>query len=171
MTAPANRACPEVRLVLFAVGRLKAGAERDLVARYLDRAVAVARTVGLTGVESREIDESRARSADLRKAEETRAIMALLPGGCRLCVLDERGSAMNSLAFAQDIGKARDGGVPQFALVIGGPDGVGPALRDRADLVLAFGAMTWPHQLVRVMAAEQIYRVVTILGGHPYHRA
>ena len=160
-----------MRISLIAVGRLKAGSERDLAARYLDRAIAAARSVGLTGIELRELDESRARSDTSRKTEEARAIAALLPGGARLCVLDERGRAMTSPAFAADIGKARDAGVPQFALVIGGPDGIDPSLREKADLVLAFGAMTWPHQLVRVMAAEQIYRAVKILGGHPYHRA
>ena len=160
-----------MRISLIAVGRLKAGAERDLAARYLDRAIAAARSVGLTGVEMRELDESRARSDASRKTEEARAIAALLPGGTRLCVLDERGKPMTSPAFAAGIGTARDAGVPQFTLVIGGPDGIDPSLREKADLVLAFGAMTWPHQLVRVMAAEQIYRAVTILGGHPYHRA
>ena len=160
-----------MRICLIAAGRLKAGAERDLVSRYIDRAMAAARAIGLTGVDVREIGESRARRPEDRKAEEARAIMALLPAGALMCVLDERGKNLASAAFAAAIGKARDNGIPQFALIIGGPDGIDPALRDRADTVLAFGAMTWPHQLVRVMAAEQIYRAVTILGGHPYHRA
>ena len=160
-----------MRLILIAVGRLKAGPERELAGRYLDRAAAGARGVGLTGVDMREIEESRARRPDDRRAAEALAIRALLPKGARLVLLDERGRSIGSEDFAADIGKARDAGTPAVALVIGGPDGHDPALRAEAGLVLAFGAMTWPHQLARVMAAEQIYRATTILAGHPYHRA
>lgn len=160
-----------MRVVLSAVGRLKAGPERELCARYLERAALAARSVGLTGVEMREIDESRARRPEDRKAEEARSLSQQIPTGARLVVLDERGKTMGSEIFAADIGKARDSGTSGYFLVIGGADGIDPALRERASLVLAFGAMTWPHQLVRIMAAEQIYRAVTILAGHPYHRS
>jgi 23S rRNA (pseudouridine1915-N3)-methyltransferase len=159
-----------VRVILTAVGRLKAGPERDLCARYMERAAASARSVGLTGVEFREIEEGRARRAEDRKAEEARAIRALIPAGARLVLLDERGKSIGSEAFAQDIGRVRDGGTSAFVLAIGGPDGFDPPLRAEAHQVLAFGAMTWPHQLVRIMASEQIYRAITILSGHPYHR-
>ena len=159
-----------MRLYLSAIGRLKAGPERDICARYLERAQAASRGVGLTGVEMREADESRARRPEDRKAEEAGALIQTIPAGARLVVLDERGKAMGSEAFAADVGVARDGGAAGYAWLIGGPDGVDPALRARASLVLAFGAMTWPHQLVRIMAAEQIYRAITILSGHPYHR-
>lgn len=141
-----------------------------MAARYLERAVAAARGVGLTGVEMREIAESRARRVDERRAGEALEIAALVPAGARLVLLDEVGKAIDSEAFAADIGRARDSGAPALAIVIGGPDGLDPALRAKAQMVLAFGAMTWPHQLVRIMAAEQIYRAVTILAGHPYHR-
>ena len=159
-----------MRLVLIAVGRLKAGTERDLAARYLERAIAAARAVGLAGIDMRELDDSRARRPEDRKVEEAQAILAAIPVGARLLLLDERGKHLSSEEFAADIGKARDSGTSALALVIGGPDGLDQTLRARANLVLAFGAMTWPHQLVRVMAAEQIYRAVTILAGHPYHR-
>ena len=159
-----------MRIHLSAIGRLKAGPERDICARYLERAQAAARGVGLTGVEMRESEESRARRPEDRKAEEARALTQNIPAGARLIVLDERGKTMGSEAFAADIGSARDSGASAYALLIGGPDGIDPDLRARASLVLAFGAMTWPHQLVRIMAAEQIYRAITILSGHPYHR-
>jgi 23S rRNA (pseudouridine1915-N3)-methyltransferase len=159
-----------LRIHLTAIGRLKAGPEREICARYLERAQAAARSVGLTGVEMREADESRARRPEDRKAEEARFLTANIPAGARLIVLDERGKTMGSEAFATDMGAARDAGTPAYALLIGGPDGVDPELRAKASLVLAFGAMTWPHQLVRMMAAEQIYRAITILAGHPYHR-
>lgn len=118
----------------------------------------------------READESRARRPEDRKADEARLLTTNIPAGARLIVLDERGKTMGSEAFAADLGAARDSGAPAYALLIGGADGIDPELRAKASLVLAFGAMTWPHQLVRIMAAEQIYRAITILSGHPYHR-
>lgn len=160
-----------MRLVLIGIGRLKSGPERDLVERYMARLAAGARTAGLTGVDLRETDESKARRSDDRKSEEARAIRALLPAGATVLALDEHGDPVSSAAFAARIGKARDGGAPALALVIGGPDGLDPGFRQSCAACIAFGAMTWPHQLVRVMAAEQLYRATTILTGHPYHRA
>ncbi len=160
-----------MKLILGAVGRLKAGPERDLTSRYEDRARAACRSVGLTGLDMRETDESRARRPDDRKAEEARALEAFLTAGARVVALDERGRNITSEAFAADIGRARDDGVSAYALLIGGPDGLDEAIRQRAALTVAFGAMTWPHQVVRALAAEQLYRAITILSGHPYHRA
>jgi 23S rRNA (pseudouridine1915-N3)-methyltransferase len=157
------------RLHLLAVGRLKAGPERELVARYLDRAADLARSIGFGGVDLREIAEGRDRRAEERKAAEAAALRAITPPG-RLVLLDETGRSLTSEAWAGDIAAARDGGLAGYTLVIGGPDGFDPDYRKNASLVIAFGAMTWPHQLVRIMAAEQIYRALTILAGHPYHR-
>ena len=157
-----------MKLIIAAVGRLKAGPERELAARYIERSVASCRSVGLTGFEVREIDESRARRMEDRRADEARA---LLPEHARIIALDERGKHLTSEAFAADLGKARDGAASAYALVIGGPDGLDDSLRARAGLVIAFGALTWPHQLARVLATEQTYRAITILAGHPYHRA
>lgn len=159
-----------MRALVLSVGRLKSGPERDLVDRYLDRAAKAGRGVGLTRVEVRELDESRAARADDRKAEEATAILAEVPAAAAVVALDERGRTLTSPDLAERLGAFRDAG-RDLALVVGGPDGLGEAVRARADLVLAFGAMTWPHQLVRLMLAEQLYRVVTIWSGHPYHRA
>lgn len=159
-----------MKLFLGSVGRLKAGPERELVSRYVERARAAARGVGLTGFDLRENDESRARRPEDRKAEEARDLLALLPAGARVIALDERGRNIASEALAADIGRARDEACPAYALLIGGPDGLDDSLRARADLTIAFGAVTWPHQLVRALAAEQLYRAITILAGHPYHR-
>ncbi|HYA73395.1 MAG TPA: 23S rRNA (pseudouridine(1915)-N(3))-methyltransferase RlmH [Roseiarcus sp.] len=159
-----------MRLALIGVGRLKSGPERELFDRYFKRASDLARSQGLSGVELREVEEGRARRAEDRRAEEARAILAAAPKGAWLAALDERGAAMTSVQWAGEIGKARDQAAPAYALVIGGPDGLDPALRAQARTVLSFGAMTWPHQLVRVMASEQLYRALSILGGHPYHR-
>ena len=158
-----------MRIILLAVGRLKAGPERELFSRYLDRAVAAARSAQLTGVDVRELDESRARRPEERKVEEAKALRALIPVGAKVILLDERGKSATSEAFAAEVGKTRDAGAPALVIAIGGPDGFAEEMRAGATL-LAFGAMTWPHQLVRVMAAEQIYRAITILSGHPYHR-
>ncbi len=159
-----------MRLGLIAIGRLKSGPERELVARYWQRLELASRTAGLTGTDLREFDESRSRSAEERKQQEAAILLAAVPAGARLIALDERGKTIGSEAFAADIGKARDAGVPSFVLAIGGPDGLSEQVRLAAAQTLSFGAMTWPHQLVRVMAAEQLYRAVTILTGHPYHR-
>jgi 23S rRNA (pseudouridine1915-N3)-methyltransferase len=158
-------------LLLIGVGRLQAGPERELFERYFKRLVDLARTSGVSGVDLREIEEGRARRPEDRRAEESRLILAALPKGARLALLDERGAALSSAQWADEIGKARDNATPAYALAIGGPDGLDPSLRSQAHSVLSFGAMTWPHQLVRVMAAEQLYRSLSILAGHPYHRA
>ncbi len=160
-----------MRLLLIGVGRLKAGPERELFERFFKRLTDLARASGFSGVDLREIEEGRARRADDRRTEEARSVLAALPKGARLVLLDERGAALASPQWADEIGKARDSGAPAYALVIGGPDGLDPSLREKADRVLSFGAVTWPHQLVRVMAAEQLYRSLSILTGHPYHRA
>jgi 23S rRNA (pseudouridine1915-N3)-methyltransferase len=160
-----------VRLTLIGVGRLKSGPERELFDRYFKRLADLARTQGISGVEFREIEEGRARRAEDRQAEEARLILAAVPKGAWLTLLDERGQSMTSPQWAAEIGKARDGSVPAYVVVVGGPDGLDPGLRDHARTVLGFGAMTWPHQLVRAMASEQLYRALSILAGHPYHRA
>jgi len=159
-----------VRLALIGVGRLKSGPERELFDRYFKRLADLARSQGISGVDLREVEEGRARRPEDRQAEEARAILAVAPKGAWLALLDERGAAMTSAQWAAEIGKAREAALPAYAVVIGGPDGLDPALRAQARTILAFGAMTWPHQLVRVMAAEQLYRALSILGGHPYHR-
>lgn len=160
-----------MRVLLLAVGRMKAGPERDLLARYIERTQAMARGLGFSAVEVREVDEGRSRSPLDRKRLEALALTAELPAGGRVAVLDERGQAMSSDDFAHDLGRARDAGRAAYALVIGGPDGFADDFRARADLSLAYGKATFPHQLARVLAAEQIYRAATILAGHPYHRA
>lgn len=159
-----------MRLLLLCVGRAKAGPERDLAARYLERAAAVGGRAGLSPLELREISESRAARAEDRKREEAKALRGLVPARCRVIALDEAGEALSTRAFAAMLFRARDEGAEALALVIGGPDGLDPDFLAEASLRLSLGPMTWPHQLVRIMAAEQIYRAMTIARGHPYHR-
>jgi 23S rRNA (pseudouridine1915-N3)-methyltransferase len=160
-----------MRLALVCVGRLKAGPERLLFDRYFERLAQSARGAGLVGVDLREIGESRSRRPDERRAEEAAGILAATPRGGALVLLDEQGPSATSEEWAADIGRERDASRPTYAVAIGGPDGLDPSLRAVAHRVLSFGRMTWPHQLVRVMAGEQLYRAMTILTGHPYHRS
>ena len=158
-----------MKISVLAVGRLKSGPERELHDRYRERAVRAGRALGI-GLDVREIAESSARNPATRKDEEAALILAALPSGATPVALDERGRALDSRAFADRIAGWRDSGVRDLGIAIGGADGLGDAVLERADLRLAFGAMTWPHQVVRILLAEQVYRAVTILSGHPYHR-
>jgi len=160
-----------MRLVLIAIGRLKQGPERELAQRYQERFDDIGRKLGFRGLEVHEIPESRARDAPGRMAEEAAAISALIPEKSLLVALDEHGSSIDSAAFARHLGKWRDESIANTIFMIGGADGLSPDLRRKAKLTVAFGSATWPHQMVRVMLLEQIYRAATILAGHPYHRA
>lgn len=160
-----------MRVTICAVGRLKSGPERDLSARYIDRFAKFGPSHGLDFNRVIELAESRASNANTRMREESAAIEAAIPGDSLLVVLDERGKTPSSEQFADMLGNWRDRGRRDLAIVIGGADGHDEALRSRADSVLSFGRMTWPHQVVRILLAEQLYRAATILAGHPYHRS
>ncbi len=159
-----------MKLAVIAVGRLKDGPERELVERYGERAKAVGRSLGFSPPKLVEVPESRARREADRRAEEGTAILAKTASAV-LVAFDERGKALTSEAFAQLIGGWRDESRAAVNFVIGGPDGLDERVRAAADLVVSFGALTLPHQLVRVLVIEQLYRALTILAGHPYHRA
>ncbi len=159
-----------MRIVVAAVGRLKQGPERELSERYRKRAADAGRGIGFRGVEIIEIRESKAREGDKRMLEESIALANVIPEGAVTIVLDERGENLDSLAFTREIMLWRDAGRATAIFAIGGADGLAASLRERADLRLAFGAATWPHQLVRIMLLEQLYRAATLLAGHPYHR-
>lgn len=155
-----------MRLHLCAVGRLRAGPERDLVDDYLQRLDRTGRPLGLGPAAEHEVEDKKGGGMAAEAALLARAI----PHGAALCILDERGKTVSSPEFAQALAAWRDGGRQDAAFVIGGADGIDPSLRARAELVISFGRMVWPHMLVRVMLAEQLYRAATILAGSPYHR-
>jgi 23S rRNA (pseudouridine1915-N3)-methyltransferase len=159
-----------MRILVAAVGRLKLGPDRELAERYRDRAMKAGRALGLHGPDIIEVKESRAREAERRIMEETIALTATLPDGAIKVVLDSRGQNASSDSFAQRIRGWRDGGSQAVAFMIGGADGLAAGVLDDADMIIAFGSATWPHQLIRIMLMEQIYRMTTILSGHPYHR-
>lgn len=160
-----------MRIEICAVGRLRAGPEKELLDGYFSRITAAGRGIGITALTLREVEEKRRLEGAALKESEAVQLKASLSRGALLVALDERGRAEPSEAFAGRLARWRDSGVSDLAFVIGGADGLAPSLRDEASHLIAFGPMTWPHMLVRVMLAEQIYRAVTIIAGHPYHRA
>ena len=156
-----------MRLRLCAVGRLPGRSEeRALVDEYAKRLVDTGRRVGLSAFEEHEVDQRKHAGM----AAEGEALRALIPAGYATVMLDERGRTMASPDFARRLARYRDAAT-DVAFVIGGADGLDPALRAEADLLLSFGPMVWPHALARVMLTEQLYRAASILAGTPYHRA
>ncbi len=156
-----------MKITIAAVGRMKPGPERMLLDDYLERAGQAGRALALGPFTVTEIDERKARD---RAAQSARLIEAI-PPGATVIALDERGKTLTSPDFAHLLASLRDHGAGAAVFLIGGADGHGDALRARADRLLSFGPMVWPHMLVRVMLAEQLYRAVSILAGGPYHRA
>ncbi|MDB4052823.1 23S rRNA (pseudouridine(1915)-N(3))-methyltransferase RlmH [Octadecabacter sp.] len=155
-----------MRVTLCVVGRLRAGPERDLIDDYLTRFDRTGRALGLGPIDVREVEDRKgggmtAEAVLLKKA---------LPAGAAVIALDERGKIKTSPDFSQDLAKWRDDGRSDLAFIIGGAAGIDPALRAKCDASLSFGKMVWPHMLVRVMLAEQLYRAASILSGAPYHR-
>lgn len=151
-----------MRVCLAAVGRLRPGPMRALLDEYAGRS-----TWPLT---IREVEARKKLSGPALREHEGELLLAAIPDKATLIALDERGRDLGSKDFAERLGRWRDDGIQDLAFAIGGADGLSQAVRDRASLSLAFGRATWPHMLVRVMLAEQIYRAQTILSGHPYHR-
>ncbi len=159
-----------MRITLGAVGRLKRAPEKDLCDDYLKRTGKLGRQVGITALNVLEVPESQAGDAAARKSQEAAVLLSKLPSGMVLIGMDERGDALDSPGFSRLIQKQADNGTAELGFVIGGPDGLAPQLLEVATTTLCFGRMTWPHRLVRVMLAEQIYRAVTLMVNHPYHR-
>lgn len=155
-----------MRVTILAIGRLRGGPEAELVADYLARFDKTGRPIGLGPARVIEIEDRKGAGP----AAEAALIEAALPKGAVLAALDERGQALTSPDFAAVLRRLADTGTRDLALAIGGADGLAPEIRDRADYLVALGPMVWPHMLVRVMLAEQLYRAATILAGGPYHR-
>jgi 23S rRNA (pseudouridine1915-N3)-methyltransferase len=160
-----------MRLWVLAVGRLKAGPEKTLAEDYQSRIEKLGRSAGITKFSLADTAESRGQTAESRINEEARFFTRALAPHAFTIVLDEGGKPLASTAFASVLHRHIDGGTADLAFLIGGPDGHAPSTRKNSDLLLSFGPMTWPHRLVRVMLLEQIYRAVTIMVKHPYHRS
>ena len=160
-----------MKVSIHAVGRMKAGPDSELAERYIDRFAKSAPGLGLDFSGVTEIAESRLAQSPDRQREEAAHLLSMSGPTGALILLDERGLNLTSPEFATRLGRMRDDGVKLAVFAIGGPDGHAAALREKAALVWSFGSLTWPHQIARIMLAEQLYRATTILSGHPYHRA
>ena len=156
-----------MRVHICAVGRLRSGPERALIDDYLTRFDRTGRNLALGPATFAEVEDRKGGGM----ASEAALLRRAVPSGALICTLDERGKVMSSPDFAAKMAGWRDAGHSDIAFVIGGADGIDADLRRNADFSLSFGAMVWPHMLVRVMLAEQLYRAASILSGSPYHRA
>ncbi len=155
-----------MRVHICAVGRLRAGPERELLDDYLRRFERTGRALGLGPASVTEVEDKKGGG---KKSEPT-LLEKSIPKNALICVLDERGEVISSTDFARQLARWRDDGQQDVAFVFGGADGIDPGMRARANASLSFGKMVWPHMLARVMLAEQLYRAATILAGGPYHR-
>jgi 23S rRNA (pseudouridine1915-N3)-methyltransferase len=159
-----------MRLLIAAVGKLKRGPERELFAHYLGRAATAGRKLHLSPLDAIELVEAKAATAQARMQAEVAALLAKVPASHKLMPLDPGGHALSSEAFASLLARFRDQGTEGLAFLIGGADGLSAEVVARAAKALSLGPMTLPHGLARIVLAEQIYRAMTILSGHPYHR-
>ncbi len=159
-----------MRIAIHAVGRLKRGPEEALCSRYLDRFAKAGQPHGLVFDGLRETAESKAQDAISRRRAEADRLTRQVESDRRLILLDETGRNIDSRGFTRILVSMRDEGTGGCIFALGGPDGHDSSLFDRAHLKISFGKLTWPHQLARIMLAEQLYRATTILSGHPYHR-
>ncbi len=160
-----------MRILIAAIGKKRSGPEAALVEDYLDRARGFGRRIGFSDLTLHEADAPKAFSGDALKKREGELLLGAVPDGAHLFALDERGENLSSENLASLLGRLRDDGAGAAAFMIGGADGHGDEIRKNASKLISFGAATWPHMLVRAMLAEQLYRAMTILSGHPYHRS
>lgn len=156
-----------MRISIVAVGRLRKGPELALVTDYVQRFERIGRSNGLGPVRIVEVDDRKGKG----RLSEAALLTSAAPQGACVAALDERGRQIASPDFARLLQSRADDGTPEMAFLIGGADGLSDPLRARADLLLSFGQMVWPHMLARVMLCEQLYRAASILAGSPYHRA
>ena len=160
-----------MRLQVMGIGKLKAGPEKTLAQEYQARLEGLGRKAGITKLTVSEFAESQSQTAGQRQDEEAKLLNAALAPKAFTLVLDERGASLTSAAFSKLLQRHLDQGTQDLAFLIGGPDGHNVATRKNAGQLISFGEMTWPHRLARVMLLEQIYRAVTIMVNHPYHRS
>lgn len=155
-----------MRVHICAVGRMRSGPERTLTTDYLDRFARTGRPLSLGPATEHEVEDKK----NIGMSAEAVLLDRAIPANAFVVVMDERGATHSSPEFADHLRRWRDAGHQDLAFVIGGADGIDPSLRARAGHAISFGRMVWPHMLVRVMLAEQLYRATTILAGGPYHR-
>lgn len=159
-----------MRIFIGAIGRLREEGERALEKRYSARIRQIGPQLGAADLTLSEMKESRAGSADQRRTQEADLLLKKCSPQATLIALDERGKTMSSAAFAKLLQRYLDEGVSELAFVLGGADGHGAQIKEKAQQKLSLSPMTLPHGLARIILLEQIYRALTILANHPYHR-
>ena len=163
-----------MKIAIGAVGHLKKGPEADLAADYCQRLNGLGRQLGFRGIDVFEVEASKSLPRQQRQAKEAELLLAPIDPQDHVFVLDERGRAYSSMQFSKTVGDLKDNGVGTLWFLIGGADGHAPHVQDLLKAhkakALSFGIATWPHMMVRAMLCEQLYRAISILGNHPYHR-
>ena len=158
-----------MKLTISAIGKMKSGPEQELFSRYLTRAKSIGAGIGFPNVSLVEYSESKSSNTSIRKDQEADLILAG-SGQAIILAFDENGKDYSSQQFSSLLANYRDDSTPNMVFALGGPDGHGDALLKKAKLTIRLGKMTWPHQIARILLIEQIYRAMTIMSGHPYHR-
>ena len=159
-----------MQISILAIGRLKAGPEQELYDRFADRIRKSGKSLHISDLTLTEITESKSPDKSRRMKDEADLLLSAAGEGAQIILLDERGKDVSSRDFADLLMKYRDDGANRLCFAIGGPDGHGEAIKQGSVRSIRLGSMTWPHQIVRILLVEQIYRAITILSGHPYHR-
>jgi 23S rRNA (pseudouridine1915-N3)-methyltransferase len=151
-----------MRIQIVAIGRLKSSPEKTLYEHYIERVT--------FPIDVREVEEKKKLPDAELKMREGELLLAEIPQGAMVVVLDPKGTPLTSEIFAQRLRGWRDTGIKTVSFLIGGTVGIDFPVLQRANLILSLGHLTWPHMLVRGMLAEQIFRAQCIISGHPYHR-
>lgn len=160
-----------MRLTICAIGRLRKNDPRALLINdYVERIKKSGPAIGFKEISLQELDPARGQTGKNAQTRESQAILEAIPDGAHTILLDERGQNFTSEGLANHLADCRDRGIGMTVFALGGADGHTEQLRERADKIIALGKMTWPHMLARAMISEQLYRAITILSGHPYHR-
>jgi 23S rRNA (pseudouridine1915-N3)-methyltransferase len=159
-----------MKLKISAIGKLKSGPEQELFSRYFKRAQVSGNKLGFSSITHQEYPESKNSSVQIRKQQECKLLFPVENKNSALMVFDENGKDFTSTKFARLLAHQRDQGNNELIMTLGGPDGLDQKLLNKAKYSVRFGSMTWPHQIARILLAEQLYRAMTILAGHPYHR-
>lgn len=159
-----------MQIFIGAIGRVKKSDELNLCNKFETRIKNAGAQLGFTQFTQLDFDEDKSPQVQTRKNNEAKKLLAVVPKGALIVALDEHGKHFTSPEFSQKIANYRDDGYPAIAFLLGGPDGHGQEVLNQADLKLSLSKMTWPHQIARALLFEQIYRAITIMSGHPYHR-
>lgn len=155
-----------MKITLRCANVVRSGPERDLIDDYLKRASGLVGRCGIHSINEQQIDLRKCKT----RTEETRKLLSDIPAGAAIIALDERGKSLTSRQVAQFVESKAQSGTRELFIVIGGADGFEPQDLPAGIGKWSFGSNTWPHKLVRVMLAEQMYRALSIMAGSPYHR-